>query len=166
MGAREMFDAAKHPRGFHGRFGTGGVVTRTSVGRRDEGEGLRELPQRLSASAERARKLKIKQKTEVARGVRPPANWGEEQSLVYASPRKLAESRARGEGGFRPRRGPDSALHVERWAAGGFRTNRIGIEGTYLTFAGKRIRDRSPAGKRGAKLTSRGRYNLAKYRQG
>lgn len=33
MGARGMFDEAKHPRGSHGRFGSGGRMVGTKVGR-------------------------------------------------------------------------------------------------------------------------------------
>lgn len=169
MGARGMFDSAKHPHGFHGHFASagGGVTRRTSVGRRDEGNGLRGLITRRSATAERARKLAIKQRAEVPRGVRAPANFQERQSLQWASPSKIADQLAKTGTRTRPKYGREGALHMARLSAGGFtRSNAIGTQGTYRTFTGKAVRVKgggSAAGKRGAKLTSRGRFNLAKY---
>lgn len=160
--ARGMFDAAKHPRGSHGHFGSGGGVARRTTTFRAENTQPRYIPGRAAAT-ERARKLAIKQRTEVARGVRPPATFQERLSLEWAAPRKIAEQRAKTGDARRPRLGPEGALHTARQAAGGFgRSNAIGTQGTRNTFTGKTIRARSGepvVGMRGGKLTSRGRFN-------
>jgi hypothetical protein len=151
-----MFDAAKHPRGFHGHFG---VVQRShDIPYSAPARGPGAATVRLSAAAERARKLAIKQRTEVARGVRPPANFRERMDLEYASPRKIAEARARTGSAMRPRLGPEGSLHVTREAAGGFRSPTT--MGTRRTFTGKRVRVRGAGAAH--KQTARGRYVQSK----
>ena len=157
--ARGMFDASKHPRGFHGHFGIASRSHDIPYSAPHRGPGAASV--RLSALAERARKLQIRQQTEVARGIRPPANFRERIDLEYASPRKIAEAVARQGNALRPKFGPEGSLHTARWKAGGFRTNAGGTVGTRKTFTGKTIRVRSTG--RATRLTARGRFVQAKY---
>ena len=160
-----MWDAAKHPHGFHGHWaskGGGQIARRTADSEHilSQRPSTRRSPSAFqppkSAAARRTEKRHLQQRMEVARGARSPRNQAERGVVEWASPKKQAEQIALTGNVRIPRK---EAIGRER------SRNRSGLPptvGTKATFSGKKRRVRDVTPPPGTRMTSRGRFNAAR----
>lgn len=155
-----VFSEALHPRGAGGKFARGRSDRSATLGNLAAGNRSPSAFQPpVSAVQRRDRKRRIQVGTELARGVRQPKGYRERETLNWASPAKRAEQEKLTGDARMPRQ---EAVQAARQAAAGSGHKRNTVA-TRKTFTGRAHRVREVVPPRGAKMTARGRFNLAKY---
>lgn len=138
------FDPAKHPRGFHGRFGSGGSGGRKKVDRSLENRGAApsasSVTGRVDASTARQRKERAPTKARAVRGLYDKhasgrATYQEREAISFQAPKLRDAQTAKTGSPVRPREQAIAAVREQTHGArSGFRSPRTSVK---TTFAGK-----------------------------
>jgi len=130
------FEAARHPRGGHGKFVHVSVTANPELPRHEKPTRIGNMVR--STAPERRRKTAIQRGTELARGVRQPRDFREADSLNFQSPR--ARAKAFAETGSYQRSRSENIRSAANEAKGFTSRNRtVGVK---TTFTGQKRRVR------------------------